>query len=189
MKTKICKQCNIELPINKFEKQNKKLSNGNISYYFRSKCNYCRVKENKDRNNKYDLYRKRYWNMSEEQRLIYIEKKTLQNAKRKNISEKRKEYNKSDKGIFLSYMHESRRRTKLSKGIKFELKYEEFVHMINDICAYCGKKNCRGIDRIDNNKSYALENSVPCCKICNWMKKDLSLQEFKDHITKIYLRK
>lgn len=43
-----------------------------------------------------------------------------------------------------------------------------------------------GIDRLDNNKSYTIENSVPCCTICNFMKKVLSKDEFLAHIERIY---
>ncbi len=42
-----------------------------------------------------------------------------------------------------------------------------------------------GIDRINNNKGYIIENCVPCCKRCNLMKSVLSEKEFYAHIEKI----
>lgn len=42
-----------------------------------------------------------------------------------------------------------------------------------------------GIDRIINNQGYTIENCVPCCQSCNWMKKDLTEQEFLNHIKQI----
>lgn len=49
-------------------------------------------------------------------------------------------------------------------------------------CHYCGQVNLdeklTGIDRIDNSKGYITSNVVPCCKICNMMKKDLDQQTF-----------
>ena len=35
-----------------------------------------------------------------------------------------------------------------------------------------------GIDRVDNSKGYEINNVVPCCKICNYAKRDLSQQDF-----------
>ena len=43
-----------------------------------------------------------------------------------------------------------------------------------------------GIDRVDSSKGYTLDNCVPCCSICNTMKLNYTLQEFSDHITKVY---
>lgn len=182
---KICVKCNLLLPLIKFEKQRFKLANGEENFSYRKKCKHCRIGENKDRLGKNDGYRKYYWGMSEEKRAEYIKKKSAQNSKRKNISEKRKQYNKSDKGIFLSYIHESYRRSRLERGIKMELDFDSFSKLINDPCDYCGKINCRGIDRVDSSKSYTIENSVPCCKICNQMKNNMSLEEFMEHIGNI----
>lgn len=46
-----------------------------------------------------------------------------------------------------------------------------------------------GIDRVDNSLGYILSNVVSCCKICNYMKKDLSEQEFQDQCERVYLAK
>lgn len=35
-----------------------------------------------------------------------------------------------------------------------------------------------GIDRIDNAKGYTIENSVTCCKRCNFAKRNMSYDEF-----------
>jgi hypothetical protein len=60
--------------------------------------------------------------------------------------------------------------------------------LITSPCAYCGEipNELNGLDRIDNNKGYTIDNVVPCCKNCNWAKNDLSINEFKKHIEKIY---
>lgn len=36
-----------------------------------------------------------------------------------------------------------------------------------------------GIDRSDNNLGYTKNNSVSCCKICNYAKNDLEIEEFQ----------
>lgn len=43
-----------------------------------------------------------------------------------------------------------------------------------------------GIDRIDSTKGYSADNCVPCCSKCNRMKLDHSIEDFKNHISKIY---
>lgn len=58
--------------------------------------------------------------------------------------------------------------------------------MINSVCSYCGIKEKLGIDRVDNSVGYTKENSVPCCKLCNFMKKAMSRNDFLSRIKKIY---
>lgn len=91
-----------------------------------------------------------------------------------------------------------------SRGYDFELTPEEFTSIIKKDCFYCGKsprehkfiakslsKNeytivANGIDRFDNTLGYTSNNCVPCCTECNWMKRNLSYQDFRDHIIAIY---
>lgn len=42
-----------------------------------------------------------------------------------------------------------------------------------------------GIDRIDNNKGYVLNNVVPCCKQCNFAKYIQTYDEFKNYIKRL----
>jgi hypothetical protein len=42
-----------------------------------------------------------------------------------------------------------------------------------------------GVDRVDNTKGYTIDNCVPCCKVCNWMKSDLPYEDFITHIEQI----
>lgn len=43
-----------------------------------------------------------------------------------------------------------------------------------------------GIDRLDNNLGYTIENSVPCCKPCNESKKDRTVDEFYQHNKRLF---
>ncbi len=46
-------------------------------------------------------------------------------------------------------------------------------------CHYCGDEiNGVGIDRVDSNIGYQMENIVPCCYQCNITKMDYSYNEF-----------
>jgi hypothetical protein len=41
------------------------------------------------------------------------------------------------------------------------------------------------IERVENNKGYTLENVVPCCEQCNYMKLDYDALNFIQHCDKI----
>ncbi|AGD92383.1 hypothetical protein LBA_00465 [Megavirus lba] len=67
------------------------------------------------------------------------------------------------------------------KGYDFELTKEEFKKIVESDCYYCGcprEKYLNGIDRLDNDKGYIIENTVPACKICNNMKNSLNESTF-----------
>lgn len=97
--------------------------------------------------------------------------------------------------IILGYKRHAERR-----GFKWELTrkdVEEIVKM--DRFYYKSKPNnikktknsIKGglvysrIDRIDNTKHYTKKNTVPCCKICNYAKSNMSLQEFQEWAIRI----
>mgnify|MGYP001576714000 CR=1 FL=1 len=41
-------------------------------------------------------------------------------------------------------------------------------------------------NRVDNSKGYVLNNCVPCCGNCNYIKRDKNHEEFLELISKIY---
>lgn len=72
------------------------------------------------------------------------------------------------------------------RGIIWDLSVTIFSNYWQKNCYYCGDKiETIGIDRIDSNLGYIPDNIIPCCKICNQMKSNMSLNEFYDHIIKI----
>ena len=86
------------------------------------------------------------------------------------------------------------------RHIKWNLSEEEFKSLIKKDCHYCGDSPLKhqtvsyrddfelvnGIDRLDSNKDYSIDNCVPCCSICNLMKNTLPKEIFLDKISKIY---
>ena len=51
------------------------------------------------------------------------------------------------------------------------------------MCYYCGSTNSKiGVDRLNDDIGYEVDNIVPCCKACNFMKNELSCQEFIKHV-------
>lgn len=92
---------------------------------------------------------------------------------------------------------------KSSKPVKFKLSLEEFDKLVHGDCVYCGSKpsfplrfknefknrdveNFNGIDRVDSNKDYIIDNCVSCCSKCNRMKSDFKKDDFLTHIKKIH---
>ena len=108
-------------------------------------------------------------------------RKWLDNGGRKLKSEYSYAYVRSPKGRYVKYKTDSKRR-----GLSFELTIEEFVKLISSPCVYCGESDKKiGIDRVDNTLPYTTNNSVPCCMVCNYMKKDMSKDMFLNHVRKI----
>lgn len=89
------------------------------------------------------------------------------------------------------------------KNIAFLLSKEEFRNLVIRNCYYCGRepnnkvmrKNYsgefiyNGIDRINNDQGYVLQNCVTCCIMCNKGKSSLSQNEFLDWIEKVYFHR
>ena len=93
----------------------------------------------------------------------------------------------------LFYSYESRAGR---KDLDFEISKDEFLSLIHLDCFYCGEspkkyfkwKNLNGglfyngLDRLDNNKGYVIDNVVPCCENCNYAKRKMSYNDFKQWI-------
>ena len=91
------------------------------------------------------------------------------------------------------------------RSFEFNLTKEEFKSLVLQNCSYCGSApsnvhqatHCNGsfvgngVDRVNSLKGYTVENCVPCCKKCNHMKLNYSVDEFIGHMQKIlqHLRK
>ncbi len=98
--------------------------------------------------------------------------------------------------VFSTYKNKARYRS-----IKFELTRSEFEDLITKDCFYCGREpynelkrlktkklqiKYNGIDRFVPGGPYNKENTVPCCYYCNHAKLDLSFDQFKQHIQRLY---
>jgi 5-methylcytosine-specific restriction endonuclease McrA len=97
--------------------------------------------------------------------------------------------------------------TIIARSKKLKLEYNislmQFIELIESECFYCGNKHSNyytdrlkkednliiyfnGIDRIDNNQGYLIENVVSCCKYCNSAKNNLTETQFKELIINLY---
>lgn len=93
------------------------------------------------------------------------------------------------------------------RNLKFHLTYDEFKNLTQLNCHYCGippqqvyvlkKKGTdevragvpvtyNGVDRIDSSLNYTIDNTVPCCKVCNRAKMEMSYEDFREWVQRIY---
>lgn len=103
------------------------------------------------------------------------------------------------KRLFSSFSHSKRNQ---SKGVS--LSFKQFISIIEAPCYYCGRPpsniledNNRhgvisstvlyysGIDRVSNERGYSTDNSIACCKTCNFCKGALSQKDFLDAVKSI----
>ena len=85
------------------------------------------------------------------------------------------------------------------KQIKVEITDDQFISLVTGDCFYCGKSylsetrvvnknkiNMLTIDRLDSNIGYVYSNCVTACKICNTIKMDQNVEDFKLKVVEIY---
>lgn len=70
------------------------------------------------------------------------------------------------------------------RNLEFLIPFNEFEKLVSSSCIYCNG-NGGGIDRWNNEIGYTLENSVPCCTICNRMKLTWTPLQFLSHCKKV----
>jgi hypothetical protein len=87
------------------------------------------------------------------------------------------------------------------RNLDWNLNKINFKKLTKLNCYYCGIEPSQiqnnktstgnyiynGVDRILNKTGYNLNNCVPCCKTCNWMKNNININDFINHINKIYI--
>lgn len=103
-------------------------------------------------------------------------------------------------GAFNQVFGHYRRQAK-KRGVDWNLDKDEFRKITKRDCFYCGKppsqkgggnKNngfyiYNGVDRIDSQKGYDLENAVSCCGECNRAKNNMSIENFRNMIESIFV--
>lgn len=104
-------------------------------------------------------------------------------------------FNSSFNAMYKSYKTRIER-----KGLEFNLSKDQFYHIIKQKCHYCNIEpmqiyvqsnsalpvSYNGIDRVDSSLGYVIENCVPCCKTCNYAKRDMSYSDFLSWIERVF---
>ena len=89
---------------------------------------------------------------------------------------------KSPKAKFSNYKAGAKRR-----GYAFDLTFTEFMSYWKEPCDYCGDAiETIGLDRIDNELGYSIDNVKSCCFTCNHAKDVMGEAQFLMWIEKVY---
>lgn len=104
-----------------------------------------------------------------------------------------------------NHLYKNNKDNAKKRNIDWNIDKEQFRKFTKNLCFYCGEAPNRqfymkykngnmrlngayyynGLDRIDSNKEYSKDNILTCCKICNYMKQNLTIDEFYLHLYKI----
>ncbi len=96
--------------------------------------------------------------------------------------------NKDELTLYKRYKNSAKSRNKT-----FELSTTTFKRLIYSKCYYCGIEprqkvgdiQYNGIDRLNNDDGYHIENCLACCKVCNRGKGTMSSEEYVEHLTRV----
>ncbi len=131
-------------------------------------------------------------------RSVYLKEYFLKAVKEREVKEG---ISKPQKRLLRAYKGSAKRRK-----LAFELPQEYFFKLVQENCFYCNlppsneifhhhaykdKKRYdsyiySGIDRKNPKEGYTVDNCVPCCRRCNFAKRDETKEEFIKRITTIY---
>jgi hypothetical protein len=67
------------------------------------------------------------------------------------------------------------------RNLEWDLTEQQVFNYFDSVCGYCGEHDSKGrcgIDRIDDTKGYTTDNTCACCCMCNYMKGQLSYDDF-----------
>ena len=110
---------------------------------------------------------------------------------------KKGKWNNFDKITPWKRLYKTYTRNAKTRNMEFNLEFSEFISICSSNCFYCNQTPSQlqsssskkdkvganqvlynGIDRLDNSKGYESNNVVSCCGVCNFMKRNLTCQEF-----------
>jgi hypothetical protein len=99
------------------------------------------------------------------------------------------------------FAHQQRQMA-IRRGLSHELTVEQLAVLMTGNCYFCGMPpeervisrgprvvyvlRSHALDRLDSSRGYSVDNCVPCCATCNWMKHEDSVDEFRQRIERIY---
>lgn len=111
--------------------------------------------------------------------------------------------------VIIKYTPQEASARRVWSGRYGEMPFEDFFELSQQNCKYCGEfpsnysnpacganssEDMRqngyfthnGLDRINNDLPHSKENCVPCCKYCNYAKRERTTENFNEWICKVY---
>ncbi len=119
---------------------------------------------------------------------------TIENFIKRNKSKKLHDGESAKRSLIRSYKSNAR-----NKGYTFNLTDDECTFLFKQNCHYCNavprlrKRHssqssgylANGIDRMDNNIGYEIDNVITCCSECNYKKGAQSFTDFTNWINRL----
>jgi len=208
METKKCICCKKELSVNMFDPSSKNPDG------YESTCKECKIKKREyyERNREKILKKCAEYTATHKEEKAARDRKYAQEHKEQR-QQYQKEYRESHKEANAEYQKQYRIKNKDKldeykkaphirykvyqsnarvKDRDFNLTEDEFIEISKLPCVYCGKYSdtyngdpFSGVDRVDSNLGYSIDNCVPCCATCNRMKLDLNVDDWIDKMKQI----
>lgn len=99
--------------------------------------------------------------------------------------------------LFTSPQHRTFMTTKGSvRGAEWTITEEQWLDLSQKNCFYCGSEpqnvisgfgfKYNGLDRVVPGSAYTVDNVVPCCKICNRAKSNMTQDDFLAWVERVY---
>lgn len=201
METKKCICCKKELSVSMFDPSSKNQDG------YESTCKKCKIKKREyyERNKEKILKRCAEYTAAHKEEKAARDRKYAQEHKEQR-QQYQKEYRESHKEANAEYQKQYRIKNKDKldeykkaphirykvyqsnarvKDRDFNLTEDEFIEISKQPCVYCGEYSdtyngepFSGVDRVDSNLGYSIDNCVPCCATCNRMKLDLDVNDW-----------
>lgn len=180
LSSKTCSRCKKTLGISSFS------SDASRGDGYETKCKSCKGlyhmeygAENKDK------IKKRQANYFENNReeILAKNKEKYHNSEPRRLKTIRRttKNGKTFNGRFSTYRSSARVR-----NVNFNLSKDQFKTFWQQPCSYCHSEiETIGIDRVDSSLGYSMDNCVPCCAYCNYIKNALSTEAFFIHVSKV----
>ena len=129
------------------------------------------------------MYNKKYAQEHKEEINARIRKRYQKGTVRRRVKSKdsRIKYSNRSSSKYSTYKSNAKQR-----NLSFNLTFGQFMTFWQKPCAYCNNSiETIGLDRIDNERGYELDNVMPCCRQCNVSRSDYSQIEFIKHCKKV----
>ncbi len=126
----------------------------------------------------------------------------------KNVKAAHKKKSKTPEIVGKNVLFYGHKGSAKNRGISNDLSKEEFLKICEQNCHYCDAPpryreiyrtsqnrklaysiSANGVDRINPNYGYTIDNSLPCCTRCNMAKSSLQYDEFLSLISLIFNHK
>ena len=118
----------------------------------------------------------------------YLERQAQQAKKWRENNPDKVKVNNQNKINNINLQYGVYSRSASDKRLDFEISQEVFNKIVTEPCYYCDvihERGFNGIDRLDSNIGYVVDNCVSCCKVCNYMKGSLPVNVFLKRIEHI----